>query len=380
MADVSRQAYRTIAPTDGRLEVVLAKALGDIGGERIPPEAFDATKVPAHLRITFSVESDDGAPLAVGTDLEALRRLLSARLRSAIAEVTPGIERAGIVRWDFGSLPKSIETLRAGNVVLGFPALLDDTDSVSIRVFTNPAVQARAMTTGLRRLLLLTVTVPRKPLERELPNAVRLAVAANGMNPAALADDCVVAAADEVLSHRRADFDAGPWDETGFDVLYSAARAGMPRIAAAAMSTAGDILVAAVQVRHRLDRLITPAVAPAVADAREQLARLVHPRFVTASGARRLPDVLRYVHAIDRRLEKLPSDPGRDAQRMREVQALEQRYRRTLEQLSRAQVTADVVEVGWMLEELRVGLFAQALGTSGPASVQRVGRELARLA
>ena len=145
------------------------------------------------------------------------------------------------------------------------------------------------------------------------------------------------------------------------------------------MATAGRIVVATARVEARLDRLVAPALRPAVGDARAQLGRLVRPGFVAASGARRLDDVLRYVSAIDRRMERVAADTGRDRQRMDEVNALERRYEQLLRKLPRSSITSEVVEVGWLIEELRVSLFAQVLGTSGPVSVPRITRELARL-
>ncbi|MDP2289575.1 MAG: DUF3418 domain-containing protein, partial [Actinomycetota bacterium] len=165
----------------------------------------------------------------------------------------------------------------------------------------------------------------------------------------------------------------------GFAALVQAARDELPAGAARALQLAADVLAAAAEVSQRLDRLTAPAVAASSADARAQLDRLVRPGFVTAAGETRLPDLLRYVKAIDMRLAKLPEDPHRDQARLRDVAALEQRYVAHLRRLDRDDITAEVVDLGWLLEELRVSVFAQQLGTARPASPQKVARALAGL-
>jgi ATP-dependent helicase HrpA len=141
---------------------------------------------------------------------------------------------------------------------------------------------------------------------------------------------------------------------------------------------AGGILAATARVENRLDRMTAPAVVAAVADIREQLDGLVHPRFVQMTGAARLPDVLRYVRAVDRRLDKLPEDPERDRERMGRIRRLTDEYRFAAASPSAPPSDRDAVR--WMLEELRVSEFAQVLGTPYPISEQRLRRAINRLA
>ena len=232
------------------------------------------------------------------------------------------------------------------------------------------------MPAGVRTLLLLTVPVARKPLEREVTNAVRLSIARLGAKSIdSFVDDSIVAAADALI----ADAGGPPWTEEGFTTLRDRARRSLATEAAATVRAAGDVVVAADQAQGRLGRLVTPSVRPSVDDARAHLARLVRPGFITVSGAWRLPDVLRYVRAIDRRAERLPEDPARDQRWMRDVRIVEQRYRADLARLAPSQVTPAVLDVGWMIEELRVSLFAQALGTPVSVSVQRINRMIDQL-
>ena len=140
------------------------------------------------------------------------------------------------------------------------------------------------------------------------------------------------------------------------------------------------VLAEAHAVETGLDRAPGPALAPAFADMRAQLSALIYPGFIAETGSRRLPDLLRYLRAISRRLEKAPSDPGRDADRMAAVHRVTDAYRHALGELAASgRGSAEARAVRWMIEELRVSLFAQALGTPGPVSERRIQTALDRL-
>ena len=360
-----------------RLADELSVIVNDLTAETIKASAFDVREIADHLRLTFSVEDDDGMVVAIGKDLDAVRTLVGGRIRAAIADAAPAIERTGIDRWDFGDLPRVVETNRNGHLVVGYPALLDDGDSVAIRVFTTPAIQERIMPSGVRRLLLLSVPVGLRGLERDVPNAVRLAI---GRTPdtslGSLMRDCITAAADDIINRHG----GSSWDESGFARLLEAARRDLTATSAAALRSAGRILAVAADADAKLGRLVTPAVRPSVDDVGSHLRRLVRPGFVAAAGLDRLPDVLRYVRGVERRISKLPEDPVRDQRAMAEARAVERRYRELLERIPPSRMTPDVIAAGWLTEELRVSVFAQALGTSVPVSSKRIMREIDRLA
>ena len=362
-------------PTDEPFRAALGRALTDASGVIVPPEVFELDRVPAHLRVSFSVEDERGERLAVGKDLDALRAQLNPRVRSAVARVMPIEERSGITFWDLGDLPRAIEGTADGHVVRGYPALVDDGDSVSIRVLTNPELQHRVMRLGVRRLLLLTVPVSKRAAEARLTNTSRLGIARSRFGLDDLVRDCTVASVDRVLTEA-----GGPvWDEDAFIALRRRCADEVPSRTADALATVAQILEATHEVEQRLTRLRADAVRPSAEDALTQLDRLVRPGFVVATGAHRLPDVLRYVRGIARRLDKVPDDPAKDRRKLYEIHALEQRYGKLLRRLDRAEVTAEVIDVGWMLEELRIHVFAEVLGTPRPVSTQRIVKELQRL-
>ena len=284
---------------------------------------FDPAAVPAHLRMTVVVADGAGAVLDVDHDVAAIQRRLASTARAAIAAAVPLAERRGIVTWDVGTVPRVVEGDGGDHVVRGFPALLDDDDSVSLRVLTNPDLQQRVMRGGVRRLLLLTAGFDRPP--------------------SALAAECRVAAVDAVVTEHG----ALPWDETAFEALRDEVRRRAPAIARQAVAAAEDVLTAAARVRARLARMTAPALQRSVADAAEHLDRLVRSGFVLRAGVARLDDLHRYVRAIEYRLERLADDVPRDLRRMDELAPLEERYAALVRRPRHGSVPAPIAEVGW---------------------------------
>jgi len=187
-------------------------------------------------------------------------------------------------------------------------------------------------------------------------------------------DDCVTVAADAVI----AEVGDVPFDAAGFLALQRAARAGLAPLATTAAQQAAEVVEVAQAVERQLQRLVAPSLQVSVNDAAAQLDRLVRRHFVTTAGLRRLPDLVRYVRGIERRLDKLTADAPRDQHRLRPIVVLERRYADLLARLGRGPVGPELIELGWLLEELRVSEFAQMLGVPVAVSHQRISRELAR--
>ena len=377
--DRAREALAGIGPADGPLLDVLARRLAGLAGVAVAPGDFDLDRVPAHLRVRFRVEDVAGAEVAAGRDLHALRRSLAPEARGALAAAVPGVERRGLRDWgDAGALPRVVEGPAGGGLAArGFPALVDEGETVGVRVLASEADQARSMALGTRRLVALAAPAARREAERRLRAVPGLAaVPPRYPGIAALADDCVAAAADRIVAS-----EGGPaWDEAGYDRLAAAARARLPRLAAGAAAQAADLVVAALALETRLAALRAPAMRPAAADMRAQVRSLVAPGFVARVGLDRLRDVGRYLEAVRLRLAKLGERPERDRDLMRRAQALEAEFTAARAALPPERRAApEVVDLAWLLEELRVSLFAQTLGTSRPVSEPRVRRAIADL-
>jgi ATP-dependent helicase HrpA len=354
------------------LTTVLAAALGRSGGVKISPSEFNPKIVPDHLRITFAVHDADGSLVASGKDLAALQVRLRSLNRAAIAEAASLVEQTGLTDWTIGKLPRQVEIDRGGHAVRGYPTLIDEGTSVSMRVLTNEALQAVAMRTGLRRLVLLTTPINRQQLEHRIARQAKLALLRHRrMTVNELIDDAIVCAADFVVGRVGEVSDEESWRR-----LSDLADQRLAAFAAAAVATIGDVLIAASNVESRIDALIAPSLATTVGDARQHLDRLVRPGIATTAGLKRLPDLLRYVRGIERRLER--PEAGKDLHRLGDVIALEGDYAKLLQRIT-GPASVEVIELGWLLEELRVVTFAQTLGTAQPVSRQRVRKELIRL-
>jgi ATP-dependent helicase HrpA len=370
--DVAREVVARLGPPSGDLRDAVARELRTLRGVTVPRDAWDATKLPAHLRVTVRVTDGDRV-LAEGKDVAELQRQLRPKLRAVLSQAAAGLTRSGLTSWDFGPLPK---VFREGTLV-AYPALFDAGQAVDLRLFETESAARAAMWAGTRRLILISAPSPVKSIADRLSTQAKLALSRNPHGGvAALFADCVNCAADFLMAEA-----GGPaWEPEGFARLSAAVRSRLHEVTAAVVTHVESALRLAHAVETRLDDLRGDAVRPAVADMREQLSGLVFPGFVAATGYRRLPHLTRYLRGIQRRLDKLPESPARDAASMAIAQRAEQAYRQAVADLPAARRhDEDVTEARWMLEELRVSLFAQTLGTRAPVSETRVLAALARL-
>jgi ATP-dependent helicase HrpA len=375
--DTARTVLERMAPLRAPLLDALGAELGRLGGVEVPRDAWQPDRVPDHLKVTFRVHDQRDRTLAQGKDLDALKLRLTPKLRTALAAQAGSIERQGLRGWTIGTLPRTFERRQGGYQVTAYPALVDEGDSVAVRMLESEAEQERAMWQGTRRLLLLTIPSPVKALQGRLTTKAKLALSQNPHGTMAeLLDDCVVCAADKLIAEA-----GGPaWEEEGFNRLRDHVRAELHDTAVGVFTQVQRILMAAHQVRRLLAATDSPALEPAVADVRTQLSELVGPGFVTATGFQRLGDLPRYLHAMEYRLEKLPGNQRRDLDRMRRVEDVQDAYERLRDELPPGREAARALErIRWMIEELRVSLFAEALGTPLPVSEKRIYRAMDEL-
>jgi len=367
--DVAARVLEALEPRRAPLLDALEREIERQRGVQIPRSAWALDRLPPHLRMTFRVEDDEGDVLAEGKDLEKVRAAARPRLRAELASETAALERHGLKSWTIGTLPREVALPGTGDAVRAYPALVDEGDAVGVRSFETPAAQAAAMWAGTRRLLRLTSPPPGRRVLDRLGRSGPLSLStAPHESVAAVIEDATVAAADALIKSG-----GGPaWDEAGFARLRG-------RFAGNLADTLGDVLVRVVaildarrDVQLALEQLRADAFAPARTDVARQLGRLVYPGFVAATGVERLGDVERYLRAAERRLEQLPNTLAVDRDRLRAINELEAEYGRAREASGRP-----LTEIRWMLEELRVNQFAQALGTRGQVSSKRIRRALA---
>ncbi|GAA0511310.1 MULTISPECIES: ATP-dependent RNA helicase HrpA [Streptomyces] len=374
----AKRFLESAVPLQEPLTAALGRELQRMVGVRIEPEDWDLTKVPDHLKVTFRVVDERRRKLAEDKDLEVLRQRLRPKTRAAISKAFEsskegaGIEqRGGLTRWTVGTLPRTFETRRGGQPVKAYPALVDEGASVAVRLFDTEAEQQEAMWRGTRRLILLQLpSSPAKFVQGKLSNQAKLALSSSPHGCVqALFEDCVAAAADRLIAAR-----GGPaWDEESFRKLFEAVRSDITDATLDTVRKVQEVLAAWQSCERRLKDTRSPVLLPSLTDIREQLSELITPGFVTAHGVRRLPDLMRYLVAVDRRLQQLPGNADRDRARMAKVREMRDEYAWLLEQFPPGRpVPQEALEIRWMIEELRVSYFAHALGTAYPVSDKRI--------
>ncbi|MFJ1913217.1 ATP-dependent RNA helicase HrpA [Streptomyces sp. NPDC088147] len=367
-------------PLQEPLPVTLARELQRMVGVPVTADDFDPARMPDHLRITFRVVDERRRKIAEDKDLEALRLQLRPKARQALSKAAAAtaeraggeaIERTGLTDWTVGTLSRVFETRRAGQPVKAYPALVDQGATVAVRLFDTEAEQRQAMWAGTRRLILLNIPVnPAKFASDKLTNQQKLALSRNPHGSIqALFDDCAMAAADKLI----ADHGGPAWDEESFRKLYDRVRADLVDATVRTIGQVQQILAAWQACERRLKATGSLTLVTNVQDVRDQLAALVPAGFVTRTGLRRLPDLMRYLVAADRRLQQMPTSVQRDTTRMEKVHEMQDEYAWLLEQLPRGRpVPQQVLDIRWMIEELRVSYFAHALGTAQPVSDKRI--------
>lgn len=341
-------------------------------GTDVPPEAWRPEELPAHLRMNFRVVDEAGAVLAAGRDLARLRAELGERARRAFSAE---LQREGagqrIVAWDFGVLPESAELERDGARLRAYPVLQDVGDAVSWRWYDDALRAEAANRAGIRRLLLLALSARVKYLKKEIPALKTMCAHYLPLGTCAeLQTQLVEAAVDRVFLHGRPlprseeEFhrrlaEGGPGLITGFNELC--------RLVA-------EILQAYHEIARALAQAHPAAWKRSVADMRSQLERLVYAGFVREVPPDWLRHYPRYLKALILRLERLRARPERDAQLLAEIEPLWQRWLCAGVE-GAGETAAQDIPIRWLLEELRVSLFAQELKTLVPVSVQRLQRQ-----
>ncbi|GHE11208.1 ATP-dependent RNA helicase HrpA [Klenkia taihuensis] len=372
--DRVREVLPHIDPTEPLLPA-LEREIRRAVAVQVPPDAWSPSSVPDHLRATFRVLDDRDRPLATGKDLDALRAQVAGESRRALARASADVSRTGLTSWTLGTLPETVQVDRQGHLVTAYPALVDEGTTVGVRVVPTAAEASRLSWAGARRLLLLTVGSPAAKVVKSLQPRSRLALQFNpdGEIPDLVAD-CVDAAADELVALHG----GPPRTQEAFDALVEASRTQLHTLTAEVVRRVETVLTQARETAIAIGAAPGRGVpAAVVADLRAQMTGLLHRGFVAATGRRRLPDVVRYLRGMAVRLEKLPAASARDTLWQAQVEAVWAEYLEVRGRVPRVGGPDDpVVRIRWMVEELRVSLFAQSVGTPRPVSEQRIHKAI----
>ncbi len=371
--DTARRALAWLddhpGPASEPLWTALGRGILALTGVQVPPDAWQPAAVPDHLRVRFRVQADGAEPV-VGRDLAELSQQLAPKVSRTLNAAAAHLTHQGATSWDFGTVPTELS-----EPMPGYPALVDRVAKVGVQVFAEADAAARAHRNGLRRLITLTTVDPTRWVISRMSNATKLALATSpyASVPALLAD------ARLKVTGELADARGRLWevrDAAAFTALADTVRTDAAAAMQQAVTTAGEI----VQVAGEVQRLLPSAPPSTRTDVTEQLGGLIYPGFIAAtppSAYRRLPT---YLRAIVRRLEAAHTNPRREAEGLELIGDLEDEYAALCRRFPNGPLPVPVSEVGWLLEELRVSLFAQALGTAVPVSAKRVRTALAAAA
>ena len=358
-------------PLEKPLLDTLIYELRRMTGVTVEAEHWHWEQIPSHLKMTFRVVDENSKKIAESMNLDELKFSLKDRVQESISAVADdGIEQSGLHIWSFAELPQCYEQKQRGFSVKAFPAIVDEKDAVGIKLFETEFEQAVAMQQGLRRLLLLNVPSPIKYLHEKLPNKAKLGLYFTPFGRVLdLIDDCIACAVDKLI----ADFGGFVWNEEGFDKLRDFVRENVNEVTVDIAQKVEQILTLTHQLNQRLKGKMDFTMAFALSDMKNQISGLIYQGFVQKSGYARLPDLLRYLQAIDKRMDKLAQDVNRDRAAMLRVEQVQQAYQQLLTKLPKSKPISDeVAEIRYMIEELRVSLFAQQLGTKYQVSEKRV--------
>jgi ATP-dependent helicase HrpA len=369
-------------PAEGADSVPLTQYLAsEIQRQTYTPvsaDDFDLDRVPPHLKVTFAVVGENGNTVARSKDLGGLQAKLKARARESIAKAVVktrnSLERDGLTGWDFDTLPKHVDTRQGGNTVRAYPALVDRGASVSIAMMSTPVDQMRAMRGGLRRLLLLAVPSPSSYVQNHLTAAEKLSLGASPYpSTPALFEDCMVACIDAALP------EAGVWSRSEFDLVRDRVSATIMDDLFSTVALVAGTLAAAREAQKAISASSSMALLAPLADARGQLDALIRPGFVSATGLTQLRRLPVYLNGITHRVSRLADNLGRDRTWMAEVEAVTAKYEAAGGTIPlEPDADARLVRARWLIEELRLSLFAQHLGTAEAVSAQRIQKVLAK--
>lgn len=409
LPDYVEQFVGSVEFGHGSLLEVLLKAVRDKTQLDVKRNDFKLETLPPHLFMNFRIVDEHGRQLGMGRNLAALKAELGSQARSAFQalaalklqapapppEAAPPPPAEGGIRaevrnaqrdaaraatdgnarytaWTFGELPELMEVKRGSQSLIGFPALIDRGSHVEIEVFDEPEVAAVRHRAGLRRLVALQLKEPLKYLEKNIPDLQKMAVAYMSLGTADELRDQII----EVALERAFLQEPLPADEFAFKARLEEGRTRLNLIAQEIARLASSVLTEYQAATRKLKDARAPK--DVADDIQAQLQRLVPKRFLALTPYAQLQHFVRYLKGVQARLDKLRAEPARDAQRLAELRPLEQRYLRALADRKGA-ADARLDEFRWLLEELRISLFAQELRTPQPVSVKRLEKAWAQL-
>ena len=361
LAEFAGKFAAAMPASDTPLAGALARYIRAELNLEVPADAFRPDSAPPHLHMNFRVLDDHGRQLGLSRNIAELKNTFGVQTEKILE--TESQEQERYATWSFGDLEEVMEIRRGGQTLVGYPALVDAGDGVTLQVFDSPEKARMLHRAGVRRLLAIAFRERLRDIEKAL---------AKDMALAQQKEDIVAAALDRTFLA-----ESLPLAQAEFARRVQEGRSRLNLIAQEMQRLASTIQAEHAQVQKRVAAM-QKAFPQVTEEVRQQCARLLASGFLARTPWERLQHLPRYLKGAALRLDKLRADPRRDAERAAQIAPLEQAWRR--ETASRAKlggaegVGAELEQFGWLLEELRVSLFAQELKTPVPVSAKRLAR------
>ncbi len=356
---------------EGAIKQILVTHIQRVSTLKISIEDW-TEETPAHLLMNFSIVDDAGRELAMGRDWNALKKQLGSAAQLTFRNTSPDIEKTGLKQWDFGDLPQTLSFGRDGLKVTGYPALEDNIDAVSVRLFDTANEAEISHRKGVCRLMRFELKEQMKQLEKGLPNFNQYALnLRNIMSPDDLREDMLTAIADRAFIGE----DELPRTNADFMKLKQRARTRLPAVSEAIARQAH-----AIATEYQL-LLVKQSQMPATVnrlkrDLEQQVSQLVYKGCFSQTPWEHLQHIPRYLKALRLRIEKQPANPERDGKNAASVGLIWARWQDKINALNQAshEISQGLHAYRWLIEELRVSLFAQELKTPFPVSIKRLDK------
>ena len=363
------QFLEQIKVGEGAIKEVLAAHIQSVTTLKIAVEDW-TEDTPAHLLMNISVVDDAGRELAMGRDWNVLKKQLGSAAQLTFRSTSPDIEKTGLKQWDFGDLPATLSFERDGLKVTGYPALEDDEDSISVKLFDTELEAMASHRKGVCRLMRFELKEQMKQLEKGLPNFNQYAlILRNVLTPDELREDMILAIADRAFIGE----DDLPRSNAEFMKLKQRARTRLPAVSEA-MARQAHAIATEFQLLQQKQANMPVSGNRLKRDLEQQVGLLVHKHSFSQTPWQHLQHIPRYLKALRLRIEKHPSNPDRDGKNAGSVGLLWQKWQDKVNALQQAHLTVseDLLAYRWLIEELRVSLFAQELKTPFPISIKRL--------
>ncbi|MCB1754025.1 MAG: ATP-dependent RNA helicase HrpA [Gammaproteobacteria bacterium] len=369
--DVARDCHARMEVGDKSLLGEFSLQLKRMSGVEVPMDTWSLSALPKHLRMNFRLIDSKGQVLEQGRNLVKLQERYADRVEESLAQTTGNsFEREDVSDWNFGDLPLTVELENAGVVMQGYPALKDEGDKIALRLFATEVVARHEMRLGLRALYKKVLTEEVKYMRRKLPGIQQLCLR---FAPFGSCEELTTDIIDAVIDQTCVDDAPFVRSREQFLQILADQRGELLLTANTICNKLAQIFERYRAVSKRLDGAIPLSWIEPAADIQDQLSALLYKGFVSATPPRWLNRLPAYLEAIDKRLDAIDQAPDKDRKRRAEFLPLWERYKQMPKHLEHVEDYEEQrLEIRWLIEELRVSIFAQTVGTSEKVSIKRL--------